>query len=44
MNTDKTAWKDCLGTEKSDRCQQPSLFKTFQMNGKTCTVYPGCTE
>ncbi|MBH3428113.1 hypothetical protein [Pseudomonas alkylphenolica] len=37
-------WKPCLGTEKSDRCQQPPAFKTFQMNGQTCTVYPGCTE
>ena len=40
----EAGWRPCLGTEKSDRCQQPPLFKTFQMNGQTCTVYPGCTE
>ncbi len=39
-----SGWKPCLGTEKSDRCQQPPIFKTFLMNGQTCTVYPGCTE
>lgn len=37
-------WKPCLGTEKSKRCQTPPLFKTFKMNGKTCTVFPACTE
>ena len=40
----QTSWKPCLGNEKSDLCQQPPQFKTFQMNGQTCTVYPGCTE
>jgi hypothetical protein len=40
----EAGWRPCLGTEKSDRCQQPPLFKTFLMNGLTCTVYPGCTE
>ncbi|AVJ22212.1 MULTISPECIES: hypothetical protein [Pseudomonas] len=40
----EAGWKPCLGTEKSDRCQQPPIFKTFQMNGQTCTVYPGCVE
>ncbi|WP_236453240.1 MULTISPECIES: hypothetical protein [unclassified Pseudomonas] len=40
----EAGWKPCLGTEKSDRCQQPPVFKTFQMDGQTCTVYPGCTE
>ncbi|MFJ2690201.1 hypothetical protein [Pseudomonas sp. NPDC087336] len=40
----EAGWRPCLGTDKSDRCQQPPLFKTFQMNGQTCTVYPGCTE
>jgi len=25
-------------------CQEPPVFKTFQMNGQECTVYPNCTE
>ncbi|PKM05229.1 MAG: hypothetical protein CVV16_02040 [Gammaproteobacteria bacterium HGW-Gammaproteobacteria-6] len=25
-------------------CQDPPIFKTFQMNGQECTVYPNCTE
>lgn len=25
-------------------CQEPPIFKTFQMNGQECTVYPNCTE
>ncbi|WP_240915639.1 hypothetical protein [Metapseudomonas otitidis] len=37
-------WKPCQGTETSDRCQTPPVFKTFKMNGRTCTVYPSCTE
>jgi hypothetical protein len=37
-------WKPCEPTEKSNRCQTPPRFKTFKMNGQTCTVYPGCTE
>ncbi|MBH3428111.1 hypothetical protein [Pseudomonas alkylphenolica] len=38
-------WKPCLPREGGwQRCQKPPIFKTFQMNGQTCTVYPGCTE
>ncbi|WP_240924753.1 hypothetical protein [Metapseudomonas otitidis] len=37
-------WKPCQGTETSERCQTPPAFKTFKMNGRTCTVYPSCTE
>ncbi|WP_339650690.1 hypothetical protein [Halopseudomonas pelagia] len=25
-------------------CQDPPIFKTFEMNGQECTVYPNCTE
>ncbi len=39
-----SGWKPCLGTHKSGRCQIPPKFKTFQMNGETCTVYPSCKE
>lgn len=39
-----TGWKPCQGTETSERCQDPPIFKTFQMNGQECTVYPNCTE
>jgi hypothetical protein len=37
-------WKPCLPKEGWQRCQTPPQFKTFKMNGKTCTIYPGCTE
>ena len=37
-------WKPCQGNEKSDQCSTPPIFKTFKMNGKTCTTYPTCTE
>ena len=38
-------WKPCLPKEGGwIKCQSPALFKTFKMNGQTCTVYPGCTE
>ncbi|WP_146120467.1 MULTISPECIES: hypothetical protein [Pseudomonas] len=37
-------WKPCLPKDGWERCQKPPVFKTFQMNGQTCTVYPGCTE
>lgn len=37
-------WRPCQGNEQSDRCQSPPIFKTFKMNGKTCTIYPNCTE
>ncbi|MBC6627262.1 MULTISPECIES: hypothetical protein [unclassified Pseudomonas] len=38
-------WKPCK-TEGNDWiwCRTPPTFQTFQMNGQTCTVYPGCTE
>ena len=39
-----TGWMPCQPTEKSDRCQTPPTFKTFKMNGRTCTVYPSCKE
>ena len=38
-----TGWKPCQGTETSERCQEPPIFKTFQMNGQECTAYPNCT-
>jgi hypothetical protein len=37
-------WKPCQPTKKSDRCQTPPIFKTFDMDGQTCTVYPNCKE
>lgn len=40
----QSGWKPCQGTETSDRCQSPPVFKTFRMNGRECTVYPNCTE
>lgn len=42
----KTAsgWKPCQGTATSDRCGSHPTFKTFEMNGRQCTVYPNCTE
>ena len=43
INTE-SGWKPCQETEKSNRCQSPPIFKTFKMNGKTCSVYPNCTE
>lgn len=41
-------WKPCA-EEKTDKgtwrwCRNPPTFRTFQMNGRTCTVYPNCTE
>ncbi|WP_122664766.1 hypothetical protein [Pseudomonas viridiflava] len=42
--TTDSGWKPCQETETSNRCQSPPTFKTFKMNGHTCTVYPGCTE
>lgn len=35
-------WKPCLPKEGWQRCQMPPVFKTFQMNGQKCTVYPNC--
>lgn len=43
FKTDK-GWKPCIETEKTRRCQTPPTFRTFKMDGKTCTVYPNCTE
>lgn len=39
-----SGWKPCIETEKTIRCQTPPAFRTFKMNGRECTVYPGCTE
>ena len=39
-----SGWKPCLPKKGWIKCQSPPTFKTFQMNGQTCTVYPGCTE
>ncbi|TXH87058.1 MAG: hypothetical protein E6Q71_05875 [Pseudomonas sp.] len=37
-------WRPCQGKGNSARCQNPPIFKSFQMNGRECTVYPNCTE
>jgi hypothetical protein len=37
-------WKPCLPKQGWLGCQEPPLFKTFKMNGQTCTVYPDCKE
>ena len=43
-----TGWRPCLG--KGDNkligfCDlAPGKYKKFEMDGKTCTVYPNCTE
>jgi len=38
-------WKPCTEEKKGwIWCQNPPSFKTFNMNGKTCTIYPNCTE
>jgi len=38
-------WKPCAEETKGwIWCKSPPTFKTFKMNGKTCTVYPNCTE
>ncbi|MBC6627268.1 MULTISPECIES: hypothetical protein [unclassified Pseudomonas] len=40
-----TGWKPCAHESNGWRwCRNPPVFQTFQMNGRTCTVYPGCTE
>jgi hypothetical protein len=40
-----SGWKPCLPKAGGwIKCQSPPTFKTFEMNGQTCTVYPGCTE
>lgn len=41
----ENGWKPCLPKEGGwIRCQSPPVFKTFKMNGQTCTVYPNCKE
>jgi len=37
-------WKPCAHKGQWRWCKAPIEFKTFQMDGKTCTIYPGCTE
>lgn len=43
LKTDQ-GWRLCQETETTRRCQTPPTFSTFEMDGKTCTVYPNCTE
>lgn len=38
-------WKPCLPKPGGwITCQSPPIFKKFKMDGKTCTIYPDCTE
>lgn len=41
-------WKPCLGKGIEDPygfCRGNTKdFRTFRMNGRTCTIYPGCTD
>lgn len=41
-------WKPCYGKGKNDPfgfCyNSPGKYRIFKMNGKTCTIYPQCTE
>lgn len=40
-------WKPCTGrwgTKFEELCTAPPKFRTFTMDGRTCTVYPNCTE
>ncbi|MGE6792048.1 hypothetical protein ACQKFS_08505 [Pseudomonas guineae] len=40
-------WKPCTGrwgTKFEELCTEPPHFRTFEMNGLECTVYPNCTE
>ncbi|KQO44075.1 hypothetical protein N5E99_09345 [Pseudomonas chengduensis] len=42
-----SGWKPCTGrwgTQFEELCTEPPQFRTFQMNGQECTVYPNCTE
>jgi hypothetical protein len=40
-----SGWKPCLPKAGGwIKCQSPPMFKTFEMNGQTCTVYPNCKE
>ncbi|MDL5601247.1 hypothetical protein QS468_51645 [Bacillus subtilis] len=41
------SWKPCTGrwgTPREELCLKPPQFMPFKMNGRTCTVYPSCTE
>lgn len=40
----QAGWRLCQGKGNSARCQNPPIFKSFQMDGRECTVYPNCTE
>jgi hypothetical protein len=40
----ENGWRPCAITKEWRWCREPIEFKTFKMNGKTCTIYPGCTE
>ena len=41
-------WKACINKDSPDvdeTCETPLILrKTFDWDGKTCTIYPGCTE
>jgi hypothetical protein len=38
-------WKPCAEVRKNwIWCEIPPTFKTFRMNHKICTIYPGCME
>lgn len=37
-------WKPCSADGNRSWCKPHPTFQTFKMNGKTCTVYPNCTE
>ncbi|HDZ58195.1 MAG TPA: hypothetical protein ENI17_15060 [Pseudomonas xinjiangensis] len=41
-------WKPCAEEDTSKGkwiwCRNPPQFRTFEMNGQECTVYPNCTE
>ncbi|PKM05228.1 MAG: hypothetical protein CVV16_02030 [Gammaproteobacteria bacterium HGW-Gammaproteobacteria-6] len=41
-------WKPCAEEQTEQGkwiwCRNPPTFRTFQMNGQECTVYPNCTE
>ncbi|KSW25485.1 MULTISPECIES: hypothetical protein [unclassified Pseudomonas] len=44
LKTD-AGWKPCLETKETIRCQAPPTFTDFKLpDGRTCTVYPTCTE
>jgi hypothetical protein len=42
-----SGWKPCTGRWNSSReelCTSPPQFRTFKLNGRECSVYPGCDE